>query len=90
MKVKICGRSFTIKRADIGDDMGLCEPAVGVITISKHLEAHSNISAELIELHEILHAILYETGLTSLLSEDIEEAVVSGLSTQLHAIGYRR
>ncbi len=90
MKLKICGRNYTIKRADIGDNFGLCEPATGVISIDKTLEKHSNIPADLIELHEILHAILFETGLTSLLPENVEEAVVSGLATQLWSVGYRR
>lgn len=90
MKLKICGRNYTIKRANIGDNMGLCEPAVGVISIDKELEKNTNIPADLVELHEILHAILFETGLTSLFPETTEEAVVSGLATQLWAVGYRR
>lgn len=90
MKLTICGRKYTIKRADIGENFGLCECATGVISIDKDLEKHSNIPAELIELHEIIHAILFETGLTSLFPENVEEAVVSGLAIQLHVIGYRR
>ena len=90
MKLKICGRNYIIRRADIGDNYGLCEPAVGVISIDKDLEKHSTIPYDLVELHEILHAVLFETGLTSLLPENVEEAVVSGIAAQLHAIGYRR
>lgn len=90
MKLKICGRNYTIKRADIGDNLGLCEPATGVISIHVDLKKRSSIPADLIEFHEIIHAVLYETGLSFLLPENVEEAVVSGLSTQLHNLGYTR
>ena len=90
MKLNICGRKYLLRRGDIGENLGLCDPAVGVITIAEDLEDRSNIPADSIELHEVVHAILFETGLTSLFPENIEEAVVSGVAAQLYAVGYRR
>ena len=63
---------------------------MGVISIHTDLEKRSNIPADLIEFHEVIHAVLYETGLSFLLPENVEEAVVSGLSTQLYNLGYTK
>ena len=90
MKLTICGRKYTIKHGPIGENFGLCEPATATITLSPDLEKYPSIAPEMIELHEIIHAIMFETGLTSLVPARVEEAITSGLAIQLHNLGYRR
>lgn len=90
--VNIAGKQYTIQRGnlDAAQAWGLCDPANSQIHISESLEATTKLPIEVIELHEILHAVLFETGLTSLLEEQIEEALVQGVALQLHNAGYRR
>lgn len=89
-KVNIAGRKYTISRGDTGDAWGLADAANGTISISETLEATTTLSPELIELHEVLHAILFETGLCVLVDDTIEEALVHGAAIQLFNAGYRR
>jgi hypothetical protein len=90
MKLKICGRSYTVRRGSIPGNFGLCDPCNAVITIADDLEEHTNMSPALIELHEVIHAVLHETGLTCVLTDKTEEAITHGLAIQLHGLGYRR
>jgi hypothetical protein len=90
MRLKICGRSYTVRRGSIPGNFGLCDPCNAVITIADDLEEHTNMSPALIELHEIIHAVLHETGLTCVLTDKTEEAITHGLAIQLHGLGYRR
>lgn len=90
MKVNICGRRYTIKKAAIPDHYGLCDPATATITINNTLQDESTIPEDVIMLHEIIHAILYETGMTNLLPERHEEGLVHCLAIQLHNVGYRK
>ena len=90
MRLKICGRSYTVRRGSIPGNFGLCDPCNAVITIADDLEEHTDMSPTLIELHEIIHAVLHETGLTCVLADKTEEAITHGLAIQLHGLGYRR
>jgi hypothetical protein len=90
MRLKICGRSYTVRRGSIPGNFGLCDPCNAVITIADDLEEHTNMSPALIELHEVIHAVLHETGLTCVLTDKTEEAITHGLAIQLHGLGYRR
>ena len=90
MRLKICGRSYTVRRGSIPGTFGLCDPCNAVITIADDLEEHTDMSPTLIELHEIIHAVLHETGLTCVLTDKTEEAITHGLAIQLHGLGYRR
>lgn len=87
MKMSICGKVYTLQRTDIPDNYGLCEPSKALITVSETLAPE--IKFEHILLHEIMHAIMHETGLTCLLRKKVEEAIVHGLSANLHNLGYR-
>ena len=87
MKLGICGKDYTLCRQDLPGMYGLCEPSKALITISETLAPA--IEFEHILLHEIMHAILHETGLTCLMQERSEEAIVHGLSSSLHNLGYR-
>jgi nicotinamidase-related amidase len=88
--INIAGRDYTVHRTSIGDNWGLCESATASIHISEDLEETTDLPAEVIELHEVIHACLFETGLCSLLEDRVEEAIVTGLALQLHRAGYRR
>jgi hypothetical protein len=88
MRLKICGRSYTVRRGSIPGSLGLCESDKAVITIADDLEVHSNIPAETILLHEVCHAVLYETGLGHVMKGTVEEAVVHGLALGLSRVGY--
>ena len=90
MRLKICGRSYTVRRGSIPGNFGLCDPCNATITIADDLEEHTDMSPTLIELHEIIHAVLHETGLTCVLTDKTEEAITHGLTIQLHGLGYRR
>jgi hypothetical protein len=68
----------------------LCDPATAVITINNTLQNDSTIPEAVILLHEIMHAIFYETGMTAMLNERQEEGIVHCLAIQLHNAGYRR
>lgn len=87
MIMNICGKDYTLRREDTIGNYGLCEPSKALITVSETLAPA--IPFEMIVLHEVLHAILHETGLTCLVKERSEEAIVHGLATQLHNLGYR-
>ena len=90
--VNIAGKQYTIQRSNLDSVQawGLCDAANTSIHISETLEETTKLPSEVIELHEILHAILFETGLSSLLEDQIEEAVVQGVALQLYNTGYRR
>jgi len=88
VKLNICGRKYTVLRGDIPGNLGLCECDKAAITIASDLEIHSSIPPETILLHEVLHAVLYETGLGHVLKGTVEEAVVHGLALGLSRVGY--
>ena len=87
MSINICGKDYTLVQGDIPGMYGLCEPSKALITVSEILAPA--IEYEHILLHEIMHAILHETGLTCLMKDRVEEAIVHGLSSNLHNLGYR-
>lgn len=88
MKLNICGRKYTIRRGDIPGNFGLCDSNKATITIAEDLELHTDIPPETIILHEVIHAVLYETGLTNTVKDRIEEAIVHGLALGLSRVGY--
>ena len=88
MKLNICGRKYTVRRGDIPGNFGLCDCNKATITIACDLEQHTEIPPETILLHEVMHAVLYETGITNILKEREEEAIVHALGLQLSRIGY--
>lgn len=88
MKLNICGRSYDVRRGDTLDNLGLCDSNKATITISEHLELHTDIPPETILLHEVIHAVLYETGLTNTVKDRIEESIVHGLALGLSRVGY--
>lgn len=92
-EVTVAGRTYTIQRSSqdhIGSNWGICDSANQTIHILDTLEETTSLPSEVIELHEILHATLFETGLCALMPDKIEEAVVHGLALQLYRSGYRR
>lgn len=92
-EVTVAGRTYTIQRSSqehIGSNWGICDSANQTIHILDTLEETTSLPPEVIELHEILHATLFETGLCALMPDKIEEAVVHGLALQLYRTGYRR
>jgi hypothetical protein len=91
-KLTIAGRKYTLQRANL-DAMqawGYCDSANAKIFISETLEKDTTLPEAVVELHEVLHAILFETGLSNLMTDKTEESVVTGLALQLHNIGYRK
>lgn len=88
MKLNICGRKYDVRRGDIPGNFGLCDSNKATITIAEDLELHTDIPPETIILHEVIHAVLYETGLTNTVKDRIEEAIVHGLALGLSRVGY--
>lgn len=89
-QVMVAGKVYTIRRESLEGAYGYCESGRQTILIADNLEEVSNLSPEIVELHEILHAILFETGLSALVEDRVEEAIVTGLAIQLANTGYRR
>lgn len=88
MKINICGRPYKVRRGDIPGNFGLCDCNKATITIAEDLEVHTEIPPETILLHEIMHAVLYETGVTNMVKSRAEETIVHALALQLSRIGY--
>lgn len=94
VSVSIMGIPFSIEyKPDLRDEdnsevMGLTEGATHKITIcSSKNKAPDELESVLI--HEILHALMYVSGQSTLLDEKTEEAIVTALEHGLSQL-YRR
>lgn len=97
-KINIVGNIYTIKSikeeemVDLDDNKlyGFCAPAIREIFIAEDLISDTDYKEQLQAtlLHEILHAILYNTGADEAFStKSEEEAVVKALSNGLNVLG---
>lgn len=77
-KVSILGTIYTVKylsARSMGDDYGETDPDNRLIRIRKPTPSTIE-STQATLFHEMLHASLHQSGLTHLLSDDNEEAIV--------------
>ena len=78
-----------IERSGMDDAQGLCNPELREIYINKEYSIEEKIS---ICFHELIHACLYEGGVTHTLKTGVEEAVVCCLENGIWAqtIGFKK
>lgn len=88
MTVTVLGATYTIVDERLDPDLyGECKPGAKVISINR--DANRKQKAETI-FHEVLHAILYETGLNHILEDGHEEAIVRAMEHGLVRSGLLR
>ena len=88
--VSIMGRPYRVEYTKLKKDLfGDCDSGKGLIRVNNKLTAR--VAQETL-LHEVLHAILAESGLTQLLThvDGLEEAIVRGLERGLIGTGLLR
>jgi len=78
--INILGKSYKISYLELEEDDGLCKNKESEIDIDKNLEG-----IELVHtlLHEYFHGVLFRTGVTQVLSDDIEEVICDSFATFL-------
>jgi len=88
-KVIILGREFEVKSpTKVGDDdhYGDCDGAERVIRVRASLKGES---FEDVLLHETIHGVLYTAGISEMLGDRLEEALVVALENGLGPL-YKR
>lgn len=84
MKIRIRGRSWTIKRVRMQSARGLCdhpEEANRTIKIASHLKGEEELE---VIIHEMIHAGLWD------LDETVVETLGEDLAAALWQMGYRK
>ena len=84
-QVNILGQVWEVCELRMSDDHGCCDIEAQIITIDKDCPFPDRV-----ELHEVMHAILAVSGLTHLLEDYQEEAIVTALENGLIQAGYKR
>lgn len=82
--ISILGQPYQIRRSDLTEDHGFLDTDARVIHISRETSEPDRTL-----LHEVLHAILVESGQRWSIGEDHEEGVVRALESGLWQAGYR-
>lgn len=89
-RIELLGQQWTVRvvgSAEMCDDtQGECHFERREILISNSLDGPHRDS---VLLHECLHAILSISGLSEVLGERLEEAVITSVENGLHQAGYR-
>lgn len=78
----ILGREYRVVFRQDMEDFGQCHPDEGVLEVKSGVP---QMAATL--LHETMHAILAESGLTHLLDNNLEEAIVRAMENGLMRSG---
>ena len=87
--VPILGEDFTVKSEEMKDAAG--DTMGGHRRIRIDFSDHdSQDEVESTLLHETMHAILYVSGVSNLLEENVEEAIIVALEHGLHKLYARR
>jgi len=86
-KINIAGIPFSVKSGDPTMDpseplLGVCLSDTREIIISDALPENQDLVARVV-LHEALHGLLAVTGLSTLLADETEEAIVTALESHL-------
>lgn len=74
--VPILGQLYTVEYVDLGRYQGESDGDEHSIKVHEDLDGTERRDAT---VHEILHSILHESGLTHLLTDELEEALVRAL-----------
>lgn len=85
-EVNILGRTYKIRQKQM-KDYGLCDYDNKCILLKTGM---STTQREETILHEVLHAILYESGIGFKFDTSTEEAVVRALEHGLYQAGFKR
>ena len=88
--INILGRPYQIRYVDLKEEFGVCHYDEGHIDISKALSSEDR---KMTIVHEVIHAIIHESGHHHLLvdiSENFEEALVRALDHGLNRSGLIR
>jgi len=78
----IKGRRYKIKSGCDGENMGEIDFTKREIYLSKEIKSQEDLYSTL--LHEMMHAILHEAGLTQIISGDNQELIVENISTAIY------
>ena len=87
-QIRVCGTPYNVVVMDLPDGIhGLCDSEEHTISISSEItgEKHNEVL-----LHEVIHAVMFETGLQEFLNDKLHEALCVALSKHLPKAGYRR
>ena len=84
--INILGQTWSIQYRPI-EELGICDNENKTLIINPKQDKTEQESTE---LHEALHAILCVSGVSSVLTDEIEEAVVTAIENGLYQAGYRR
>jgi hypothetical protein len=84
--VVVLGREYLIRRKRMSS-YGLCDCGAGIIWLRSGIKGSE---AEATLLHEIIHAVLHESGLHFNWTEEFTESVVRALEHGLFRAGYTR
>jgi hypothetical protein len=88
--IAISGRQFSVKHPTKVDKEGSLGESVGADRIIKVKASQKGELFEDTLLHEVLHSILYVSGVAELLEGNLEEAIVIALENGLSPIYVRR
>ena len=81
--ITILGQKYKIVDKSMEDQLGECDPDKRVLSIDPKQNDDQYASST---LHEIIHASLYISGLSFILEEKLEEAVVRAVEHALHPL----
>lgn len=83
------GQNYSVRPARLDDKHGDidCDRKVIRIDIDAHLGNGHHVGRTV--MHEVLHALLYESGHTAWLGDEKEEAIVQCLENGLWQAGFR-
>jgi len=82
--INILGTTYRITKQALLQEHGACIPEARQIILDQDLEEPGSVL-----LHEVLHAILWESGHSFRLDDRDEEALVRVLESGLWKAGYR-
>jgi hypothetical protein len=92
-KINVKGAMYTIKSINnmmCDDHHDLCDGMVNTDEKWIVVNTKSRIGGKHILLHEIIHALIFELGLSQLISEDLDEILAENISNELQKIFYMR
>ncbi len=92
-RIEILGCEYQIQLVDdLGDDTPdlIIEGEIDVQRKQIAISSSKGVNREAVLLHETIHGILAQSGLTHQLDEKLEESIVTAIEEGLFYAGYRR
>ena len=91
MKIQIFGTSYTIKKVkeipDFPGAQGLFDPTNKILYCFDSLDKKEEKETK---YHEIIHAVFFESGVTQVLSAEVEEIICEVLAKTLSKIDHKK